>query len=90
METPTNKKSSKSYKTAPNSAATRKSSQSNSISSKQEQVLAEQRQKEKQQNQNRRFRSKKLQNIQLWLEKNLNKDSNNLEIYVIRILNNIN
>ena len=55
---------------------------SGTTSSKQEQVLAEQRQKEKQQSQNRRFRSKKLQNIQLWLEKNLNKDSTNLEIYV--------
>ena len=60
-----------------------KSSQSNSVSSKPEQVLAEQRHKEKQQSQNRRFRSKRLQNIQLWLEKNLNKNSTNLEIYVI-------
>jgi hypothetical protein len=61
-----------------------KSSQSISVSSKPEQVLAEQRQKEKQQSQNRRFRSKRLQNIQLWLEKNLNKNSTNLEIYVIK------
>ena len=58
-------------------------SHSGTTASKQEQVLAEQRQKERQQGLNRRFRSKKLQNIQLWLEKNLNKNSTNLEIYVI-------
>jgi hypothetical protein len=42
--------------------------------------------KEKQQFLSKRFHSKKLQNIQLWLDQNLNKNSSNLDIYVIIIL----